>query len=162
MARPKSATQREPLPMRIEENTMKYMKIKASVLGVNYNSLIEDALIKFLKKTRNMSKMEVYKLILSPLKVKRIPISTTIQGSILDEARELAKKSGGLFAEVVEAAITDTIHKDAEDMRAGKLSKVIEQALKEFLNAEIQYMKTTLPKLEKHLEEAEINIRETY
>ncbi len=108
MSRPKSDIQRQPLPMRIKVHIMQYVRVKASVLGMSSNILIEDALIKLLKKTRNMSKLDAYRLIRSPVKMRRIPITTTIQDRVLSEARELAKKLDVLFAEVVEVAIAET------------------------------------------------------
>jgi hypothetical protein len=140
--------------MRIKVHIMQYVRVKASVLGMSSNILIEDALIKLLKKTRNMSKLDAYRLIRSPVKMRRIPITTTIQDRVLSEARELAKKLDVLFAEVVEVAIAETIYRDAEKMRAGKLPKILELALEEFLNIELKHMQKTLPGIENRLKTA--------
>lgn len=165
MARPKSDIQREPLSMRVKWHVVKYVVVKASVLGISYNTLLENALIKFLDTTRNMSKMDVYKLCCSPVKipVRRMPITTTIQSSIQYRAKALAKTLGVLFAEVVEAALQDRVYADLDDIKTGRLnSGVIEEALREYLNVELQNMKKVLPEFERHLKEAEIKYQSSF
>jgi hypothetical protein len=118
-----SKTKREPLSIRIKDYIMRYIRVKASVLGVRTNILIEDALKQLLEKIETIERMKAFSLIFNPVKAKRIRITVMINENIAKQAHELAKELDVFFAEVVEAAIILTIREDLKDMKSGKLSK---------------------------------------
>lgn len=134
---------------------MQYTKVKASVLGLTPNMLIEDALIKLLEKTSKMKLIEEQRLKARIDKIKRIPISLMINEIVTIKARLLAKNLDVPFVVIIEAALQNMVNSDVDDIKTGKLdSVIIEEALKEYLNIEKQNAKTVLPKLIKHLENA--------
>lgn len=155
MARPKLDIERISLSMKIKEHILKYVKIKAATMGLNANILIEDAMSKLLDFTKQMDRMDVYALAASPVKSKRVPLTTMIDEDILNKTRALAKNLDVPFAQVVEAALFREIRKDMDAIRAGTLvSEALEGAYAQFLNIEIQDSREVLGDIEKKLDEA--------
>lgn len=145
MSRQKQDTQRMQISMKIKRHILKYVKIRAIVFGVGANTIIEDAVNRLLDTTRKMDKFDIYALVYSPVKLKRVPFTTLLDKGILDASRALAKRIGVAFAEVVEAAIVDRIHADMTAIQKGELvAEALEGAFTQYFNSETQGSKEVL------------------
>lgn len=164
MARPKMEIQRGRLSMRIAEHTMRFLRVRASVLGDSPNVYIEEAMKNLLEMTRDMKRIKTFGLVSNPAKAKRIPISIMIKKEVIEQVRTLAKCVDVPFAEVTEKAIAIMIHSDMDKIRAGQAGKldckVILEAYADYHNEEQRLSRNILAGYAKEAKEIEAKQQE--
>jgi hypothetical protein len=121
MPRQKSETERVHISMKIKEYILKYVKIKAATQSINTNILIEGAMVKLLDATRQMDKLDIYALVSSPIKSKRVPLTTMIDKNVLADTRAMAKRVDVAFAQVVETALVRYLSAELADLTSRKI-----------------------------------------
>lgn len=127
------AGSRRPYSVRLKKHLYKYLVIKASLQEaertVTASDLLEAALLPFVQKLETIDRLAALRAVTHHVVDERVHINMMVDTNLLAAAQAIAKKYNFVIADIIDAAVIESLYADYAATVNGQVINTLAQAL---------------------------------
>lgn len=127
------AGRRRPYSVRLKKHLYKYLVIKASLQEaertVTASDLLEAALLPFIQKLETIDRLAALRAVTYHVVDERVHINMMVDTNLLAAAQAIAKKYNFVLADMVDAAVIESLYADYAAVVNGQITNTLAKAL---------------------------------